>query len=318
MKAAILGVAAHIPQKVVSNRDLESALDTTDEWIFSRTGIRERRIFDLQDTQIKSSDLGIQVAKNLFESTQTSPHEIDAIICGSMYPDYVFPATACVIQAGLGCKNAFAYDLTAACAFVPFALQNASALVETAMAKKVLVIGAELSSRVVDWNDRNTSVLFGDAAGAFLIGPGQEKGLILSSSLGSDGSLANILYLEKGTKSDPRYLFMDGKAVFKTAVQAMTSVAQKVMQKAGRELSEVRYIIPHQANIRIINAVAEKLGFREDQIIANVHKYGNTSSASIPLVLAEAVAQQKIARGDLILLPAIGGGMSWGCTLVQW
>lgn len=316
MKARIAGVALHLPETVVTNDDLSKIVETNDEWIRTRTGIEERRIFDRNDTALRSSDIATEACKKVLEQTNTSPEEIDGIILGSMYPDYTFPATACVVQANLGCVNAFAYDITAACAFIPFALSQADGYIQLGQAKKVLVIGAELSSRVVNWEDRNTCVLFGDGAAAMLIEASDDESGIITSALKSDGNAEDILTLRVG---DPEMgaIAMNGKQVFTMAVTEMSAILNKALDQAGLTLDDVDLLVPHQANVRIIDGVGKKLGINPDKVMVNVQKYGNTSSASVPIALVEAMETGRCKKGDIIATVAIGGGMTWGCNIIR-
>jgi 3-oxoacyl-[acyl-carrier-protein] synthase-3 len=320
MKSYIRGVELHLPQTPVSNQNLaEWGVDTNDEWIRSRTGIEQRYVFDREQKDLKSSDIATSAALKLLKNLNIDPLEIDGIIVGSMYPDHVFPATACVVQANLGCTNAFAYDVVAACAFIPFAVNQASLMINAGQAKNILVIGAELSSRVVNWEDRNTCVLFGDGAGALLISSNETspQSEIVWSELKSDGRAQNILTLD-GPGTEYPYIKMEGQAVFKMAVTEMAAIVKKALLKANLTIEDVKLLVPHQANIRILNATKEKLGLRDDQVFVNVHKYGNTSSASVPIALAEALQNGLIERGDVIVTVAIGAGMTWGCNIIRW
>jgi 3-oxoacyl-[acyl-carrier-protein] synthase-3 len=320
VKAFIRGLSTYVSEQVLTNKDLEDMVDTNDEWIKTRTGIEERRIFDLNDKDLKTSDIATEVAQRLLDKTGIAPEEVDGIILGSMYPDHVFPATACVVQGRLGCVNAFAYDLTAACAFVPFALHNASLMIESGQYKNIMVIGAELSSRVVDWTDRNTCVLFGDGAGALMVSANpdaESNSEFLSSHIQSSGKHASILELNcQG--DDPKFIKMEGTTVFKLAVNEMAASVEKCLSQAGLTTEDIDLLIPHQANIRILDATQKKLGLRDDQVIVNVQKYGNTSSATIPLALQDALDQGRLKRGMTVAMVGIGGGMSWGCNLLRW
>jgi 3-oxoacyl-[acyl-carrier-protein] synthase-3 len=318
MKAVVSGVAIHLPEKPVPNSELEKLVDTSDEWIRTRTGIQQRYIFDRENKDLKSSDIGAAAARNVLEKTGVHPEDIDGIIVGTMYPDKQFPATACFIQSLLGCKNAFAFDITAACAFLPYAVNVASLMIESGQCKKILVIGAELSSRVTDWTDRNTCVLFGDGAGALLLEASEtnDRG-VLASELKSKGAAHDILFLNQLGQEDA-YIRMDGKSVFKLAVTEMAAIVEKTLAKAGYTSEDLDLLIPHQANIRILDATVKKLKLREDQVFVNVHKYGNTSSASIPIALFEAEKEGLLKPGQLVALVGIGGGMSWGCNIIRW
>jgi 3-oxoacyl-[acyl-carrier-protein] synthase III len=320
MKAVLSAVTAYLPEKVLTNQEISTFLDTSDEWILTRTGIRERRIFDRLQTDLKSSDIAAEVALKLLRMQNLDPLKIDVIILGSMYPDFVFPSTACVVQGMIGAHNALAFDITAACGFIPLAIQQGDMMIRAGQAKNVLIIGAELSSRVVDWTDRNTCVLFGDGAGALLltsVDDSDPRGVI-ASTLKSDGRFTSILQLKKDEVDQAHFLEMDGKSVFKIAVNEMADSVKETLNKAGLQEKDIDWLIPHQANIRILDATAKKLGLPAEKLIVNVDRYGNTSSASIPIALMEAVESGKIKQGDLIALVAVGGGMNWGCNLIRY
>lgn len=320
MGAIISGLGVYYPENTVTNAHLEKIVETTDEWITTRTGIQERRILP-NDSTLLASDLGAAAAQAAMLQAGLKPEDIDGIICANINPDKQFPATACFIQAKIGAKNAFAYDLTAACAGFVFGANMASLLIDAGQAKHVLVIGSEILSRVVDWTDRNTCILFGDAAGAavFSAGP-KDRGIILSQ-LKSDGTQAGILYLNNlldQNISDKKTMYMDGKQVFKSAVTVITDIVQTTLAKAGYVPADLDMLVMHQANVRIINAITEKLGLPPEKVVINVNRFGNTSSASIPLVLNEANLQGKLKPGMLVAIAAVGGGMSWGCNLLRW
>jgi 3-oxoacyl-[acyl-carrier-protein] synthase III len=320
MQAFIRGVEVHLPEAPVSNQDLVSwGVDTNDEWVRSRTGIEQRYVFDRADKDLKSSDIATIAARKVLEKCGISVDEIDGIIVGSMYPDQVFPSTACVVQNNLGCINAFAYDVVAACAFIPFAINQASLMIQAGQAKNILVIGAELSSRVINWEDRNTCVLFGDGAGAILVSASENEtdGNVLWSELKSDGRAQNILTLT-GPGTEYPYIQMEGQAVFKIAVTEMAAIVKKALNKLNLTTADLNLVVPHQANIRILNATKEKLGLTDEQVFVNVQKYGNTSSASVPLALYEAEKAGRLKKGDLIATVAIGAGMTWGCNIIRW
>lgn len=318
MGAIVRGIGVYYPENIVTNAQLEKMVDTTDEWIFTRTGIRERRILP-KDSTLLASDIGAIAARDAMESANVRAEEIDGIICANINPDKQFPATACYIQAKIGAKHAFAFDVTAACAGFVFATNMAALLIDSGQAKNILVIGSEILSRVLDWTDRNTCILFGDAAGAVVISQGpKERGVILSQ-LQSDGNLAGALYLanepnEKGIRG----MNMDGKQVFKSAVTVITDIVQSTVAKAGYKVEDIDLLVLHQANIRILNAIAEKLAVPMDKLIVNVDRFGNTSSATIPLALKDAEVQGRLKPGMLVAMAAVGGGMSWGCNLVRW
>jgi len=320
MGAVIRGIGVYYPEEILTNADIEKKVDTTDEWITTRTGIKQRHILPA-DSPLKASDFGTFAAKAAMAKAGVTAEEIDGIICANINPDKQFPATACFIQAKLGAKNAFAFDVTAACAGFVYGANMAHLLIDAGQAKHVLVIGAEIISRVLDWNDRNTCILFGDAAGAVVFSPGpKDRGVILSQ-LKSDGTQADALYLDclsGGMATAGKGMAMDGKQVFKAAVTEITDIVKRTVAKAGLPLRDLDLLVMHQANVRILNAVAEKLELPPEKMIINVDRFGNTSSASIPLALADAEAQGKLQPGKLVALAGVGGGMSWGCNLIRW
>ncbi len=316
MGAIVRGIGVYYPENILTNSDLEKLVETSDEWITTRTGIKERRILP-KDSPLLASDMGVLAAKAALEKAGLQPEDIDGIICANIYPDKQFPATACFIQAKLGAKNAFAYDITAACAGFVFGANMAALLIDSGQCKNVIVIGAEILSRVVDWTDRNTCVLFGDAAGAVIFGKGEDGRGVLLSQLKSDGKLADALYLDclvKGGQS----MHMDGKQVFKSAVTVITEIVTSTLQKIGHTLADLDILIVHQANIRILNAIAEKLHLPPEKMVINVDRFGNTSSATIPLAMNEAFEQGRIKPGMLVAFAGVGGGMSWGCNILRW
>lgn len=320
MGAVIRGIGVYYPDTILTNADLEKRMETTDEWITTRTGIKQRRIL-AADSPLKASDFGTFAAQRAMEKAGVKPEEIDGIICANINPDKQFPATACFIQAKLGAKNAFAFDVTAACAGFVYAANMAHLLIDAGQAGNILVIGAEILSRVVDWNDRNTCILFGDAAGAVVFSQGpKERGIILSQ-LKSDGTQADVLFLDcvGGTAATAgKGMSMDGKQVFKAAVTEITDIVKTTVAKAGLSMQDLDLLVMHQANVRILNAIAEKLELPPEKMIINVDRFGNTSSASIPLALHDAEAQGKLKPGKLVALAGVGGGMSWGCNLLRW
>jgi 3-oxoacyl-[acyl-carrier-protein] synthase-3 len=320
MGAVIRGIGTYYPDEILTNADLEKRVATTDEWITTRTGIRQRRLLP-PDSPLKASDFGTFAARTAMAKAGVGADEIDGIICANINPDKQFPATACFIQAKLGAKNAFAFDVTAACAGFVFGANMAHLLIDAGQARNVLVIGAEIISRVIDWSDRNTCILFGDAAGAVVFSPGpKDRGVILSQ-LKSDGAQADALYLDclgDSAVSAGKGMAMDGKQVFKAAVTEISEIVRSTVAKAGLALRDLDLLVMHQANIRILNAVADKLELPPEKMIINVDRFGNTSSASIPLALADAEAQGKLQPGKLVALAGVGGGMSWGCNLLRW
>lgn len=318
MNAIIKSIGVYLPEFIAKNDELAKSkgLDTNDEWIRSRSGITERRL--VQDDNILTADIGYFAAKNAIEQAGISPGEIDGIIAGTMSPDKQFPALACYIQAKLGCGRAFAFDITAACGFIPLALNTAALMIRSGQAKNILVIGAEICSRILDWSDRSSCVLFGDGSGAILLSASEDgnRGFV-SAALASDGNLTNILYLNTIGAADS-FLRMEGTAVYKLAVSELANITKKALENAGLSLSDIDLFVPHQANSRIIQSVGKTLGISDEKVMVNVDKYGNTSSASIPIALYEAKQQNRLKPGMLVAMPAIGGGMNWGCVLFRW
>ena len=317
MGAIIRGIGIWHPEHVMTNADIAKMVDTSDEWIATRTGIRQRHILP-KDSPLKASDFGAAASLRALEKAGVAPDEVDAIICGSANPDKAFPATACFIQDKIGARNAMAYDVTAACAGFVFGVNQAALLIDAGQCRNVIVVGAEILSQVVDWNDRNTCILFGDAAGAVVMGKGPEGRGVLLSKLKSDGSLADILFLDLPGNDAVRGMRMDGKQVFKAAVTVISEVVTETLAKAGFRPGDLDLLVMHQANTRILSAIAEKLGLPMEKVIVNVDRYGNTSSASIPLALNDAEAQGRLKPGALVALAGVGGGMSWGCNLLRW
>ncbi len=318
MNAAIKSIGVYLPEFIAKNDDLAKAkgLETDDEWIRSRTGIAERRL--VQDSNILTADIGYFAAKNAIEKVGVSPDEIDGIIAGTLSPDKQFPAIACSIQAKLGCKKAFAFDITAACGFIPPALNTAALMIRAGQAKNILVVGAEICSRTMDWSDRNTCVLFGDGSAAILLSAGEDNNRgFMGAALAADGTLADILYLNTLGAEDS-FLRMKGTAVYKLAVSELVNITKKALENAGLSINDIDLFVPHQANIRIIQSVGKSLGISDEKVMINVSKYGNTSSASIPIALYEAEQQGRLKPGMLVAMPAIGGGMNWGCVLFRW
>ncbi len=324
-KARIAGIGSYAPEKVLTNHDLEKMVDTNDEWITKRTGIKERRIA-AEDTA--TSDLAYQAANNALAKTDLAAEELDLILVATSTQDYIgFPATACVLQDKLGITDIPAFDLSAACTGFIYGISVATQYIETGAYDNILVVGSEVLSKVLDWDDRNTCVLFGDGAGAAVLTPAQEGG-ILSNVLGADGSQGDVLKIPEGGSQAPisqqvidngeHYVTMEGKPVFKFAVNILGKAAQEALQQVDLEKDDIDYLVPHQANIRIIDAAAKRLELDKEQIHVNLDKYGNTSAASIPLALDEAVAENKIAPGDIVVLVGFGGGLTWGATVIEW
>jgi 3-oxoacyl-[acyl-carrier-protein] synthase III len=321
----ITGTGSATPDQVLTNFDLEKMVDTSDEWITDRTGIKERRIAPKDKV---GSDYACLAAKKAIEMAGISVLDIDMIIYGSVCPDAPLPSTACILQDKLGAKNAAVMDLVAACSGFIYGLSIARALIMVGQVKTVLVIGSEVLSRFVNWEDRNTCVLFGDGAGAAIVRGSKEPGGIINAYLKGDGSLAHLLQIPIGGAKIPldasnvchedRYIRMEGPGVFKSAVKAMGEAATRILKICEIDAEDITLMIPHQANIRIIEATAKRIKLPMDRVYVNIHKYGNTSAASIPIALDEAVREGRIKKGDKIMLVAFGAGFTWGATLIEW
>ncbi|MBN9039627.1 MAG: ketoacyl-ACP synthase III [Rhizobiales bacterium] len=322
MRSVVRGVGSALPSRVMRNADFEGIVDTSDEWIVQRTGIRERRIASDAET---TASLGEAAARAALASAELTPDDIDAIVLATSTPNNTFPATAVEIQERLGMHHGFAFDMQAVCSGFVYALTVADLHILAGKARRVLVIGAETFSRILDWTDRTTCVLFGDGAGAVVLegqegaGTTTDRGII-ASSLRSDGSHKEKLYVDGGpsTTGTVGHLRMEGREVFKHAVAMITDVIEDVFAQAGVTAADIDWFVPHQANKRIIDASARKLGIAEEKVVITVDRHGNTSAASVPLALAEAVGDGRIKKGDLVLLEAMGGGFTWGAVLVRW
>jgi len=324
INAAITGIQGYVPEYILTNKELETMVDTNDEWIVSRTGVKERRI--LKGEGKGSSDLGAQAIKGLLEKTNTSAEEIDLIICATATPDMLFPATASIIADKVGAKNAFAYDLMAACSGFLFALDTASKFIETGTYKKVIVVGADKMSSIVDYTDRATCILFGDGAGAVLLEPTEDGLGIQDSILRTDGSGREFLHMKAGGSAKPashetidarqHFIFQDGQPVFKAAVKSMADVSEEIMQRNNLTSEDVAWLVPHQANKRIIDATARRMGVGSEKVMLNIEKYGNTTNGTIPLCLWE--WENQLNKGDNIILAAFGGGFTWGSIFMKW
>jgi 3-oxoacyl-[acyl-carrier-protein] synthase-3 len=308
MNAGIVGIGRYVPENIVTNADLEKRMDTSDEWIRTRTGIEERRIAgDDMDT----SDMAFEAAKKAIQDANISPEDIDLILVATVTPDRPFPSVSCMLQEKLGAKKAAAMDISAACAGFMYGIITAKQFIETNAYKHVLVVGVEKLSKITDWNDRNTAVLFGDGAGAAIIGPVSGNRGILAFELGADGTGGKHLYQDE-------YIIMNGREVFKFAVRQMGESCINVLEKAGLTKDEVDFFIPHQANIRIMEASRQRLEVPEEKMSKTVNKYGNTSAASIPISIVEEVEAGKIKDDDVIVMVGFGGGLTWGAIAIRW
>ena len=324
IQAAITGVHAYVPEDILTNKDLESMVDTNDEWILSRTGIKERRILKGKDQG--TSVLGVKAVEGLLEKTNTKAEEVDLIICATTTPDMVFPATANIIANKVGAVNAFGYDLQAACSGFIYALTTGSQFIETGKYKKVIVIGADKMSSIVDYTDRTTCIIFGDGGGAVMLEPTEEDFGIKDAVLKSDGSGEPYLRMLAGGSRRPatvetvqnmeHYARQEGSTVFKFAVKNMADVAAEVMERNNLTGEDVAYLVPHQANKRIIDATAKRMEVSEEKVMLNIHKYGNTTSGTIPLCLFD--YEKELKKGDNLILAAFGGGFTWGAIWVKW
>jgi len=314
----IVGTGSYLPKKVLTNRDLELAVDTTDEWIYTRTGIRQRHI--AADGE-KTSDLALEASRSALRAAGIAAGDLDLIVMATTTPDMVFPSTACLLQAKLGVRNCPAFDVQAVCSGFVYGLSTADSFMRTGQYRNALVVGAETYSRILDWSDRSTCVLFGDGAGAVVLRRDSTPG-ILSSHLHADGSYANLLTVPGtvagGKVSGRPLLQMDGGGVFKFAVKAMDDLVEEALAANGMQKSDIDWLVPHQANIRIIQASAKKLGLSMEKVVVTVDRHANTSAASIPLALDEAVRDGRIRTGQHVLLEAVGGGFTWGAALVKW
>lgn len=310
MDVGILGTGHYLPTKVLTNKDLEELVDTSDEWIKSRTGIEERRI---ADDDIDTSDMAFYAAEQALEDANLSAKDIDLIIVATVTPDTPFPSVSCMIQHRLGADQAAAMDMSAACTGFIYGLTTAEQFIKTGAYKHVLVVGVEKLSKITDWTDRNTCVLLGDGAGAVVVGEVSHGKGILSFELGANGVGGDFLY-----QNDNDHLVMNGREVYKFAVQQMPESSINVIEKIGYNKEEVDYLIPHQANIRIMEAARKRLGISKDKMATSIKKYGNNSSASIPIALSESVKAGKIKDNDLVVLVGFGGGLTWGAVALRW
>jgi 3-oxoacyl-[acyl-carrier-protein] synthase-3 len=306
--AGIIGIGRYVPEKVLTNFDLEKMMDTSDEWIRTRTGIEERRIAaDDMDT----SDMAYLAAKKALEDAEIAPQDIDLILVATVTPDKAFPSVACMLQERLGAVKAAALDISAACAGFIYGMVTASQFIDNGTYRYILVVGAEKLSKIMDWTDRNTAVLFGDGAGAVVMGPVSQGRGILSFELGADGTGGKHLYKDE-------YIVMNGREVFKFAVRQMGESCINVLEKAGLSKNDVDFLVPHQANIRIVEAARQRLELPEEKMSTTIRKYGNTSAASIPISLVEELEAGKIKEDDLIIMVGFGGGLTWGAIALRW
>ena len=322
--AKITGIQGYVPDYILTNKELEKMVDTNDEWIISRTGIKERRI--LKGKGKGTSVLGIEAVKGLLKKTGVNANEIDLIICATATPDMIFPSTACIIANKVGADNAFAYDLMAACSGFLYALSTASKFIETGTYKKVIVVGADKMSSIIDYQDRATCIIFGDGAGAVMLQPSEKGEGVQDAILRSDGSGSEFLHMKAGGSAKPashetvnareHHVWQDGQTVFKYAVTSMADVSEEIMKKNNLFAEDIAWLVPHQANQRIIDATAKRMGVGNEKVMVNIQKYGNTTNGTIPLCLWEWESQLK--KGDNLILAAFGGGFTWGAIYLKW
>ena len=324
LRAAITGIYGWVPEYILTNKELEKIVDTNDEWIMTRTGIKERRI--MRDPGKGTSDIGAPAVMGLLEKTGTKPEEIELLICATVTPDYAFPATANVISEKCGLKKAWSYDINAACSGFVFALHTASKIIESGAYKKIIVVGAEKMSMMVDYTDRTTCVLFGDAAGAVLLEPTTEEVGIMDGIMKTDGIGRQYLYQKGGGAVKPasqetidqmeHFIYQEGQSVFKFAVVGMADISVEIMEKNNLKAEDVAWLVPHQANLRIIEATARRMGLTREKVMINIERYGNTTSATIPLCIWE--WENQLKKGDNLILSAFGGGFTWGAIWLKW
>lgn len=324
-RARITGTGSYVPKMVLTNFDLEHMVDTSDAWIIERTGIRERRIAGKDDA---ASDLAYEASIRALKSAGVKAKDIDLILIGTTTPDMIFPSTACILQDRLNASKAAALDISAACSGFIYSLSIADQFIRNGVYKIILVVGAEVLSRITDWQDRNTCVLFGDGAGAAVLQPSGDRRCIISTHLHSDGTLKDLLFLPGGGSRNPasnksiekrlHYIKMRGNETFKVAIRNLENVALEALNANNLKPSDIDLFIPHQANLRIIQAIAKRLNLPMDKVLINIDRYGNTSAASIPIALDEAVREGRIKEGDLILIEAFGGGLTWASALIKW
>ena len=323
--ASVLGTGSYVPEKIMTNADLEKMVETNDEWILTRTGIRERRIGAPHET---TSDMAAAAAQSALKNAGIEASELSMIICATVTPDMFFPNTACFVQAKIGATQAVCFDVSAACSGFLYAMEIARQFIATGTYKTILVIGADKLSSIVDWTDRNTCVLFGDGAGAAILQHREGARGIITTSMGSDGRLSDILYTPGGGSAAPitaeniheklSTIRMNGRETYKQAVKAMMESSQQALRQAGVTIDEIKCIIPHQANLRIIEAIADRLEVPLAKFHINLDRYGNTSAAAVAIAFDEAARQQRFQRGDLILLVVFGGGLTWAASVIEW
>jgi 3-oxoacyl-[acyl-carrier-protein] synthase III len=318
-RASVVGTGSYLPKKVLTNLDLEKMVDTNDEWIQERTGIKERRISDKSEA---TSDLAVEAARKAILSAKMDPKDIELIIVGTSSPDMLFPSTACIVQDKLGAVNSAAFDVSAACTGFNYALASAVGFIESGIYNNVLVIGADTLTKYLDWTDRNTCILFGDGAGALVLKATNDGSGVLASYLGAEGSGGKHLIMPGGGSRDPeakkRFIQMDGKEVFKFAVKVLPKCVKGVLEKAKLKTEDISLLIPHQANIRIIEFALRNLGLSKDKVYVNLDRYGNTSAASIPIALDEASREGRIKSGDVVVLAGFGAGLTYGANVIKW
>jgi 3-oxoacyl-[acyl-carrier-protein] synthase-3 len=325
VRSKIISTGSYLPEKILTNSDLEKMVDTTDDWITERTGIKERRIASNDQA---ASDLAYEASKLALDRASLKGEDIELIITATVTGDMPFPSTACILQHKLGAKNAAAFDINAACSGFLYGLYIADSFIKSGMHKRILVIGTEVLSKITDWEDRTTCVLFGDGAGAVILEPTEEERGIISININSDGSLWELLHIPGGGSRNPasrdtvdrrlHYIKMKGNETFKFAVRTLEDLVVKILEDNKLDPSQLSLLIPHQANLRIIQATADRIGLSMDRVLVNLDKYGNTSAASIPIALDEAVMTGRIKDGDYILLEAFGGGLTWASALIKW
>jgi 3-oxoacyl-[acyl-carrier-protein] synthase III len=324
IRAAITAIAGYVPENVVTNFDFEKIIDTTDEWITTRTGIKERRLEN--DPTKATSDMGVEAVNMLCKKRGISPEDIEVLICSTVTPDMVFPATANLISAKIGAVNAWSFDLSAACSGFLYALATAAQYIESGRFKKVVVVGADMMSRIIDYTDRTTCVIFGDGCGAVLVEPSADNNGIIDFLLHSNGKGAQHLHMKAGGSLNPstldtvtnkmHYVYQEGQAVFKQAVYNMAEVSAEIMEKNKLSANDITWLVPHQANKRIIEATSQRMGIGSEKVMMNIERFGNTTSGTLPLLLWE--YEKQLRKGDTLVLAAFGGGFTWGSMYIKW